>query len=76
MIAVIAFGRISGVMRDVSTPITGPFTSGVKSVAEKSASVNAQVGRSMPSTHSGTVTPRMAAAARRSGWVAGMSTRR
>ena len=73
MIAVIAFGRISGVIRDVSMPMTGPFTSGVNSTAEKSASVNTHVGRSMPSSHNGSVTPRIAPAASRSGWVLGMS---
>ena len=73
MIAVIALGRISGVIRDVSTPMTGPFTSGVNNVAENSASVNTQAGRSIPSSQSGSVTPRIAAAARRRGCVRGMS---
>ena len=73
MIAVIAFGRISGVMRDVRTPNTGPLTSGVNSTATKSASVKTHVGRSRPSSHSGSETPRMAPAASRRGWVLGMS---
>ena len=63
MIAVIAFGRISSVMRDVSTPITGLLTSGVNNTAANSASVKTHVGRSRPRSHSGSDTPRMAAAA-------------
>ena len=66
--AVIIFGRRSTGVRAVITPITGPFTSGVKSIAVNSAAITPQAGRSSGSSQSGSVIATIPNAASRSGW--------
>ena len=61
--AVIIFGRSSAGVRAVITPITGPFTSGVNSIAVKSAAITPQAGRSSGSSQSGSVIATIATAA-------------
>ena len=65
--AVIIFGRRSTGVRAVITPITGPFTSGVNSVAVKSAAITPHAGRPSGSSQSGTVSATIPSAASRSG---------
>ncbi len=65
--AVIIFGRSSTGVRAVMMPITGPLTSGVNTIAVKSAAITPPAGRSSGSSHSGRVSATIAKAARRSG---------
>ena len=66
-IAVITFGRSASGVRAVRTPISGPLTSGVKSVATKSAAITIQALDATGSTQSGTANARIPSVASRSG---------
>ena len=63
MIAVITFGRSASGVRAVRTPIIGPLTSGVKSVAAKSATITSHACAVSGSTQSGTANARIPNAA-------------
>ncbi len=65
--AVITLARRSSGVREVSTAIRGPLTSGVKKVAAKSAAKTTGHGGRNGSTQSGTENARMPTAASRSG---------